>query len=173
MEFMESISLRSVALDFPVVRYIPLGTERGQVRELVRRHGKIEYLPELDSPHRQRRPDVRGCQGVPQGMGAVVRPDTPVVVGFALDVFAVFVVQEGDYLFQHWLGHGKARAKDRARKLERLVGADALGRNEVFEARSCSHTRGVVKLDALIDALVDDIMQCGFETGLGQGLAIL
>src|SRR5271166_6934443 len=106
-------------------------------------------------------------------MGAVVSPDAPIIVGVSLGVFAVLVVQERDDLLQHWLGHRKARAKDRARELKREVRADALGCDEVFDARSCTHTRGVVKLDAFVDALVDGIMHCGFEMSLCQRLAIL
>src|SRR4051794_1160924 len=55
-------------------------------------------------------------------MGAVVGPDTPIVVGFALRVFAVLVVQESDHLFQHRLGHRNARAKHRPGELEGEVG---------------------------------------------------
>src|SRR5690349_17273032 len=104
-------------------------------------------------------------------MGTVVGPDTPIVVGCSLGVFAVLVVQEGDDLVQHWLGHRKARAKHRPGELEGEVGADTLVRNEIFEARARPGARGIMKIDAFVDALGYRLAHSGFETGLSKALA--
>src|SRR5262245_4467491 len=100
-------------------------------------------------------------------MRAVVGPDAPIVVGFTFGVFAVFVVEEGDDLAQHRLGHWKARAKDGASELQREIGADGLIGNESFGARSRSSPRIVAKLNSFIDSLVDRIPDGGIEMGLG------
>src|SRR5271169_1297003 len=104
-------------------------------------------------------------------MGTVVGPDTPIVGGFSLGVFAVLVVQEGDDLFQHRLGHRKARAKHRPGELEGEVCADTLVHNEILEARSRPGARVVVKIDALVDTLGDRVAHGGVETGLSEALA--
>src|ERR1700746_117436 len=100
-------------------------------------------------------------------MRAVVGPDAPIVVRCPFGVFAVFVVEESDDLMQHRLGHWKARAKDGAGELQREVGTDGLIGNKIFEARSRSRARIVVKLDSFIDALIDGIPYGGIEMGLG------
>src|SRR6516162_7559211 len=122
---MKCVSLGSFTLNFPVVADIPLGTELCQVHELVCGYGEVEYLTEFYRLHGQRRPDVGSCQGVPQRMGAVVGPDTPIVVGVALGVFAVLVVQEGDDFVQHRLGYRKAGAEHGPGELEGEIGTDA------------------------------------------------
>src|SRR5438477_239527 len=99
-------------------------------------------------------------------MRAVVGPDAPIVVGFSFGVFAVFVVEESDDLAQHRLGHWKTRAKDGAGEL-REVGTDGLIGNKIFEARSRSSARIVVKLDSFINTHVDRVPYGGIEMGLG------
>src|SRR5215510_7695504 len=99
-------------------------------------------------------------------MRAVVGPDAPIVVGLSFGVFAVFVVEESDDLAQHRLGHWKARAKDGAGELQREVGTDGLIDNKIFEARSGSSARIVVKLDPFVDTLGHRILYSGIEMGL-------
>src|SRR5262245_60735956 len=106
-------------------------------------------------------------------MGAVVGPDTPIVVGLTLSVFAVFVIQEGDDFVHHWRGHGKSGTEDRPRKLKCEVCADALVSDEIFEARIGVRGWVVMKLNALVDALFDRIMHSGVELGLRQTLTEL
>src|SRR5580693_10103161 len=103
-------------------------------------------------------------------MNTVVCPDTPIVVGVALGVFAVLVVQESDDFVQHASSHRNAGTENRARKLQREVGADALVCDKIFEATTSVRGRVVVKLDALVDALLDCVMHSGLEMGLGQTL---
>jgi hypothetical protein len=99
-------------------------------------------------------------------MRAVVRPDTPVVVGFSLGVFAVLVIQEGNDFLQHRLGHRKARAEHRPGELEGEVRADAFVGNEILEAGSRTSIWIVVKLDPFVDSFVDRISDSGFEMRL-------
>ena len=65
---------------------------------------------------------------------------------------------------------GTRAQKNRARKLQREVGADALVCDKIFEAGISVRGRVVVKLDALVDALLDCVMHSGLEMGLGQTL---
>src|SRR5215471_20914845 len=124
---------------------------------------EIEYLPEFYCLHRQRRPDVSGRQRVAQGMRAVVGPDTPIVIGVALGVLAVFVVKEGDNLVHYGPGHRKTGTENRPRKLQGEVCADTLVSDEIFEASANVRGRVGVKLDAFVDALFDHIMHGGVE----------
>src|SRR5215469_10791828 len=106
-------------------------------------------------------------------MGAVVGPDTPIVVGLALGVFAVFVIQEDDNFVHHWRGHGKSGTEDRPRKLQCEICADALVSDEIFKAHAGIRGWVVMKLDAVVDALFDRIMHSGVELGLRQTLTEL
>ena len=58
----------------------------------------MEDLPELDGPHRQRRPDDRGGEGVAQRVDAVVREPAPLVVGLSRGVLLIELVEEIDAL---------------------------------------------------------------------------
>src|SRR5215470_7561584 len=92
IEFMQRVALGSIFLYLPVVPDIALSTEFGQIHELICRHCEIEKLTDLYGPHRQWRPYVRGRQGVPQGVGAIVRPNAPIVVGVSRGVLTVLVI---------------------------------------------------------------------------------
>src|ERR1700751_3648700 len=104
-------------------------------------------------------------------MRTVVRPDAPIIVGFSLRVFAVLIVQEGDNLVQHGLGHRKPCAEFGPSELKGEVGADALVHNEILETRSRPRARVIMKLDAFVDALVNCFPRGRFEMGLSETLA--
>src|ERR1700756_4944104 len=101
-------------------------------------------------------------------MRAIVGPDTPIVVGIALGVFAVFVVQEGDDLVYHCLGHRKTGAENRPRKSQCEVCADGLVSDEIFEARGSVRRWVVVKLDPFEYACLDYVMSGCVKMGLRQ-----
>src|SRR6516225_11918621 len=98
-------------------------------------------------------------------MGAIVGPDTPIVVGLALGVFSVFVIQERDDLVHHLRSHWKSGTEDRSRELKCEVCADALVSDEILEARTGVRGWVVMKLDAFVDALFDRIVHSGVELG--------
>src|SRR5215472_4257853 len=106
-------------------------------------------------------------------MGAIVGPDTPIIVGLTLSVFAVFVIQKGDDLVHHPCSHWKSGAENRPRELQCEVCADALVSDEIFEARTGVRRRVVMKLNAFVDALFDRITHSGVEQGLRQTLTEL
>src|SRR5215471_8116299 len=106
-------------------------------------------------------------------MGAIVGPDTPIVVGLALGVFAVFIIEKRDDLVHHLRSHRKPGTEDRPRKLKCEVCADALVSDEIFKARTGVRGWVVMKLNALVDALFDHIMHSGVELGLRQTLTEL
>ena len=62
---MERIALSSFFLYLLEIRDISLGTDLGEIDELICGHRKVEELKNFDGPYRQRRPYVRGCQSVP------------------------------------------------------------------------------------------------------------
>ena len=103
-------------------------------------------------------------------MRTIVRPHAP-IIAFSFGVFAVLVVQEGNYLVQHRLGYRQAGAEHRAGELEGEVGADPFIDDEILQAPRNADAGGIVKLDPFIDPLVDRILQDGIKVGLGKPLA--
>ena len=86
-------------------------------------------------------------------MGAVVGPHAPIVVGLALGIFAVLVVEESDHLIHHRYGDRQPRAKDRPRELQREIGADAVPFQEIAQISVGLGARKVVERNPLIDTL--------------------
>jgi len=103
-------------------------------------------------------------------MGAVVGPHAPIVVGLALGIFAVLVVEESDHLIHHRYGDRQPRAKDRPRELQREIGADAVPFQEIAQISVGLGARKVVERDPPIDTGIDSLPLDSLELGSGQPL---
>src|SRR5271165_3977093 len=171
VKFVERISPRPVSQDIAIILEIAPGHQFGQIHEFVRGHSKVEYLPDFCRTHRQRRTDVGGGQCIAHCVGAVVGPRTPVVIGFALGIFAVLVVQEGDDRVQHRRGYGQSRAKDRSSELQRQIGADTCSLQKVSQIGVRCSAWEALKGDARVNPFGDRLPLDRFEFGAGQPLA--
>src|SRR5271157_1695515 len=171
VKFVERISPRPISQNIAIILDIALGHQFGQIDKFVRGYSEVEYLPNLCRAHRQWRPDVGGGQCIAHCVGAVVGPGAPVVVGFALGIFAVLVVQEGDNRVQHLRGYGQSRAKDRSSELQGQIGADTCCLQKVAKIGVRRGTWEAVKGDARVDPLGDRLPLDRIEFGAGQPLA--
>jgi hypothetical protein len=171
MEFVERVSPRPVSQNIAIILDIALGHQFGEIDEFVCGDREVEDLPYLYRAHRQRRPDVSGGQCVAHCVGTIVGPGTPVVVGFALGVFAILVVQEGDDRVQHRCGNRQPRAKERSGELQRQIGADTCPLQKVPKIGIRYGACEVVKDDPLIDAFGNCTLFDRVELGAGQPLA--
>src|SRR6516225_7579971 len=171
VEFVKRVSTGPVSQDIAIILEIASGHQFGEIDELVCRNGKVEHLPDLCRTHRQWRPDVGGGQRIAHRVTTLVGPGAPVVVGFALDVLPVLVVQELNYRVQHGLGDGKPRAKNRSGELQREVGADAGSLQKDAKIGVRSGAREGVKDHTFVDAFGDRLLLDRLEVGECQPLA--